>query len=144
MTDINAVIGINQLEKLEEFNLIRNRNAILYNKALKDIKGIEIPFKSDNCNNVYHQYTIKIDGNQFGHSREDLINELNRNDIFPGIFYPKSLHLFPTFKAFGYKEDDFPKSEKLSQLVLSLPVHPGISENDVQKVINVISWFAKY
>jgi dTDP-4-amino-4,6-dideoxygalactose transaminase len=93
---------------------------------------------------VYHQYTIKIDENQFGHSRDDLIHELNRNDIFPGIFYPKSLHLFPTFKVFGYKENDFPKSENLTHSVLSLPVHPGISENDVQKVIDVISRFSKF
>lgn len=143
MTDINAVIGINQLEKLEEFNFIRNRNALLYNNALKDIKGIEIPFKSENCNHVYHQYTIKINENQFGHTRDDLIHELNRNDIFPGIFYPKSLHLFSTFKTFGYKENDFPKSENLSRLVLSLPVHPGISEREVQKVIDVINRFSK-
>jgi dTDP-4-amino-4,6-dideoxygalactose transaminase len=143
MTDINAVIGINQLKKLEEFNNIRNRNALLYNEALKEIKGIEIPFKGDNCSHVYHQYTIKIDSKKFGHSRADLVNELNRNDIFPGIFYPKSLHLFPTFKEFGYKENDFPVSESVSNLVLSLPVHPGISENDIQKVINVISRFSK-
>ncbi|MGA2406151.1 MAG: DegT/DnrJ/EryC1/StrS family aminotransferase [Bacteroidales bacterium] len=143
MTDINAVIAINQLEKLEEFNIIRNRNALLYMKALKDINGIAIPFKSENCSHVYHQYTIKIDENQFGHSRNDLINELNRNDIFPGIFYPRPLHLFPTFETFGYKENDFPISERLSRLVLSLPVHPGISENDVQKVIDVISQFSK-
>lgn len=138
MTDIHAVIGINQLEMLEKFNQKREGNAKLYNSGLEKIKGINTPFLPYGHRHVYHQYTIKIQSDKLGYSRDELIKELKKNDIYPGVFYPKSLHLFPTFKTFGYTEGDFPVTEQLTEKVLSLPVHPGISENDVVKVVSVI------
>ena len=138
MTDIHAVIGLNQLEKLEEFNAIRNRNAKLYDEYLSEFDGITIPYVPKDYRHVYHQYTIKIDNEVFGYSRKKLINELNNNDLFPAIFYPKPLHLIPTFKKDGCKDGDFPIAEKISQKVLSLPVHPAINESDIEKVYKVI------
>ena len=138
MTDIHAVIGLNQLEKLEEFNEARRRNARIYNEYLGEIEGITTPYIPKGYKHVYHQYTIKIDHRKFGHSREELIRELNNNDIFPAVFYPKPLHLIPTYKKYGFKEGDFPIAEKLSEEVLSLPVHPGINKNDVEKVFWVV------
>jgi dTDP-4-amino-4,6-dideoxygalactose transaminase len=138
MTDILAVIGLNQLEKLEEFNTIRRRNAKLYDGYLNEIEGITTPYVPQGYKHVYHQYTIKINHKIFGHSREELISKLNSNDIFPAIFYPQPLHLISTFRRDGFKEGDFPIAEKISSEVLSLPVHPGIKENDVEKVYKVI------
>jgi dTDP-4-amino-4,6-dideoxygalactose transaminase len=138
MTDIHAVIALNQLEKLEEFNTARQRNAKLYNEYLNEIGGITTPYIPKGYKHVYHQYTIKINYKIFGHSREELISKLNSNDIFPAIFYPQPLHLIPTFRRDGFEEGDFPIAEKISSEVLSLPVHPGIKENDIEKVYKVI------
>jgi len=143
MTDIAASIGLNQLHKIGEFNLKRQNNGELYNTLFESIEGIESPFIPDNYTHVYHQYTIKVISEIFGHTRDELVEELKKNDIFPGIFYPKPLHQFPTFQKLGYKEGDFPVSEKVSKMVISLPVHPGITEQDVKKVVDVIAGFKR-
>jgi len=138
MTDIHAVIGLNQLEKLEEFNAIRIRNAKLYDEYLNEFEGVTTPYVPQGYRHVYHQYTIKIDYKVFGYSRAELINKLNSNDIYPAIFYPQSLHLIPTFKNDGYNDGDFPIAEEISGKVMSLPVHPAINESDIEKVYKVI------
>ena len=138
MTDIHAAIGLNQLEKLEEFNAIRNRNAKLYDEYLNEFEGVTTPYIPQGYRHVYHQYTIKIDYKVFGYSRAELINKLNSNDIFPAIFYPQPLHLIPTFKNDGYNYGDFPIAEEISEKVMSLPVHPAIKESDIEKVYKVI------
>lgn len=143
MTDIHAVIGLHSLAKLDEFNLKRQRNADLFNEYLKNVEGLETPVSPDQYRHVYHQYTIKIDINKYGRSRDELVEELVKNDIYPGIFYPKPLHLYDIFANLGYKSGDFPVAEDVSMRVLSLPVHPGVTEDEVKKIVSVICEFKK-
>lgn len=142
MTNIAAAMGIEQLKKIEKFMKIRNRNAELYNKGLNDLEGIIIPTISSGNTHVYHQYTIRITENAI-FSRDELIGYLRENGIGSGVYYPKPLHLHHHFSKMGYKKGDFPVSEKISQQVLSLPVHPSLSENDVTSVIEKIRTLAK-
>lgn len=143
MTDIAASIGLNQLNKINEFTKKRQANGKLYNTLFRDIEGIDIPYLPENYTHVYHQYTIKVISEIFGHTRDELVEKLKKNDIFPGIFYPRPLHQFPTFKKLGYNDGDFPISEKLSKMVISLPAHPGITEQDIEKVVDVIKNFKR-
>ena len=85
---------------------------------------------------VYHQYTIRVQN--FRLSRDELVEHLKKNEIGAAVFYPKPLHLHPHFARLGYSEGDLPVSEKLAKQVLSLPVHPGVNENDIKKIIEVI------
>lgn len=138
MTDIHAAIGLRQLTMAEVFTKKRLENASILDKGLAGISGITIPSIPENYGHVYHQYTIKVDASKYGRSRDELVQDLQRNNVFPGIFYPKPLHTYPVFQKFGYKEGDFPVSEKVSQQVLSLPVHPQITEEDLSRIINII------
>jgi perosamine synthetase len=138
MTDIHAAIGLSQLKMADEFNRKRLENAAILNKALSGVSGISTPFVPNNFGHVYHQYTIKVDADKYGRTRDELVQDLQRNNVFPGIFYPKPLHTYPVFQKFGYKEGDFPVSEKISQQVLSLPVHPQITNEDLNRIINII------
>jgi len=136
MTDIHAAIALGQLEKIEEFTEKRIKNAKLLTAGLKDIEGIQVPFIKPNARHVFHQYTIKLD--KFKLSRNELIEHLKNNGIGCGIYYPKPLHLHPWFLKQGYKKGDFPIAEKLSEQVISLPVHPSLSREEINFIVEII------
>jgi dTDP-4-amino-4,6-dideoxygalactose transaminase len=136
MMDLQAAIALGQIEKIEEFTNKRIENAKLLTEGLKNVKGIKVPFVKPNARHVFHQYTIKVDG--FKLTRDELMEHLKKNEIGCGIYYPKPLHLCPWLKSLGYKEGDFPVSEKLTKQVVSLPVHPSLSKQEIEKIIEVI------
>ncbi|MCK4781678.1 DegT/DnrJ/EryC1/StrS family aminotransferase [Candidatus Parcubacteria bacterium] len=137
MTDIAAAIGIEQLKKIDDFNEKRIKNAKILTEGLRNIKGLITPTVKDNYKHVFHQYTIRV-ADEFKLSRDELSRYFKEKGIGSAIFYPKPLHLYPYFEKFGYKEGDFPIAEKASREVLSLPVHPLVSEEDIRFIIKTI------
>jgi len=137
MTDIAAAIGIEQLKRIDDFNKKRMKNAQMLTEGLKNIKGLITPIVKKNYKHVFHQYTIKVT-NEFKITRDELIDYLKEKSIGSSIFYPKPLHLHPHFRKLGYKRGHFPISEKTSKEVLSLPIHPLVSEEDIKFIIKTI------
>lgn len=141
LTDIAASIAIEQLKKLEKFTKKRIEHADKLSKGLKGIKGLLTPITKKNNRHVFHQYTIRITSD-FKTNRKALIDHLYRRGIESGVYYPKPLHLHPHFIKFGYRLGDFPIAEKIANQVLSLPVHPALSNQDVNYIIRVIQDYA--
>lgn len=111
----------------------RIKNANLYNQALKNCKNITIPYKNKDECHIYSQYTIKLKKSEL---RNDFINNLKKNKINVSVFYPNPLHLQ---KCFSYlKNEKLLITEKISNLVVSLPVYPDLIENEILKIINLI------
>ena len=137
MTDIQAAIALEQLKKIEMLTDKRIKNARYLTKELNGIIGIETPFIKKNSKHVFHQYTIKVT-DESKLTRDELKNKLIENGIGCAVFYPKPLHLHPFFLKFGYKKGDFPISEKVSQQVLSLPVHPLLKKSELDEIIRLI------
>ena len=135
-------IGIEQMKKIDRIIEARVSNASKLSEGLKNIKGIITPKTMVGNTHVYHQYTIRIT-EEYGHSRDELLEYLKESEIGSGVYYPKPLHMHEHFKKMGYKEGDFPVSEKLSKQVLSLPVNPFVTPEDVEKIIEKIVQFAK-
>jgi dTDP-4-amino-4,6-dideoxygalactose transaminase len=131
MTDISAAIGIVQMGRLPEFTEKRRQNARKLSNGLKDTKNIILPVEKENCSHVYHQYTIRTP------RRDSLRDTLQEKGIGTGTYYPLCIHQQPLYKEMGY-EGSFPNSEKASREVLSIPVHPGLSDADVNAVIAAI------
>jgi dTDP-4-amino-4,6-dideoxygalactose transaminase len=142
MTDMAAALGVEQMKKLDRIIDTRVRNAKLLDEGLTDIKGIIIPKVMPGNTHVYHQYTIRIT-DEYGHNRDELMDFLKENEIGCGVYYPKPLHLHEHFRKMGYKEGDFPVSERISKEVLSLPVNPFVTEQDVEKIVEKIKEFSK-
>ncbi len=136
MTDMEAAIGTEQLKKLDKFNRKRQKNARILTEGLKDIKGIIVPKIKENRTHVFHQYTIRIT-KEFGKTRDEVAKILNENNIGTGIHYPLPIHKQPLYQKLGYK-DKLEVAEKLSQEVLSLPVHPEITRKDLNYIIDKI------
>lgn len=137
MTDIAAAIGIEQLKRIDDFNKKRTKNAQTLTEGLKNIKGLITPVIKRNYKHVFHQYAIRVT-NEFKITRDKLSQYLKEKGIGSSIFYPKSLHLHPYFRKLEYKKGDFPIAEKISKEVLSLPVHPLVSEEDISFIIKTI------
>ena len=129
MTDISAAIGRVQLTKLDKFNSRRREIADKYNTLLS--KYVKVP--ENRRGHVFHQYTILCN------QRDELKEHLSQKGVGSGIYYPTLLYNYAPMSEF---EADCPNAKRLTELSLSLPVHPGLSDSDVSKVIDsVISFF---
>ena len=129
MTDISAAIGRVQLTKLDKFNSRRREIANKYNASFS--KYVKVP--ENRRGHVFHQYTILCN------QRDELKEHLSQKGVGSGIYYPTLLYNYAPMSEF---EADCPNAKRLTELSLSLPVHPGLSDSDVSKVIDsVISFF---
>lgn len=131
MTDISAAIGIVQMGRLAEFTEKRRQNARKLASGLKGTKNLILPVEKENCSHVYHQYTIRTP------RRDSLRDTLQEKGIGTGTYYPLCIHQQPLYKEMGYA-GSFPNSEKAAREVLSIPVHPGLSDADINTVIACI------
>ena len=80
---------------------------------------------------VYHQYTVRVRG---GVGRDAVLEALRKRGIFAGVHYPKPVHLQEAARDWGYGPGDFPVAERLAREVLCIPVHPFLSDSDVDRV----------
>ena len=136
MTDINAAFLLEQLKKVDEINDKRIKNASYLSEQLGKVEGIEVPFVKKGYKHVFHQYTIKV--NEFKMSRDKLAERLKSKGVGCNVYYPMPLHLCANFRKFGYTKGDFPITEKISQQVLSLPVHPSLTQEDLDFIVKSI------
>ena len=131
-----AILDI-KLRYLKGWTKKRQKNAELYNKLLKDIQGIKIPFKENYTNHAYHMYVIRIK------ERSKVVEFLKEKGVATGIHYPVPLHLQKSLDFLGYSEGDFPVAEKLSGEVLSLPMFPELEEKEISFIKDLLLDFYK-
>ena len=131
MTDISASIGLVQVKKLEEFTIQRQSNAEYLSEGLKGVDGITVPIVRKNCEHVFHQYTIRA------YERDELVKILNENGVGTGVYYPIPTHKQPFYQELGYN-DPLPESERAANEVISLPVHPSVTRDELDYIIDVI------
>ena len=133
MTDISAAIGLAQLDKIDDFNCKRIENAAYLNEGLSDVDGIITPYCADGSKHVYHQYTIRVEKGD----RDDWVDIINDCGVGTGIHYPIPLYNQPIYKALGI-EGDCPNAELAADNVISLPVHPSLTKEDLDLVIEAV------
>lgn len=140
MMDIQAAIGIHQLSRIESGLSRRNEIWQRYNSALANLP-IGIPFQ-DEANTVHarHLYTLMIDEEQCGISRDAFMNKLHHMNIGTGVHY-LGVHLHPYYaERFGYRPEQFPNATWLSERTVSIPLSPALTDDDVQDVIDAITY----
>ena len=133
MTDISAAIGLAQLEKIDGFNEKRIANAEYLNKGLADVDGVITPYCADGSKHVYHQYTIRVEKAD----RDDWVDIINDCGVGTGIHYPIPLYNQPIYKALDF-EGYCPNAELAADNVISLPVHPSLTQEDLDLVIEAV------
>ena len=136
MTDIAAAIGICQLRNLDKANSQRIQNAAYLSEGVSRIKGLIPPYIAPDRNHVFHQYTIKVTSD-FKCSRDELQQRLSKSSIGSAVHYPIPLHKQPLYVNLGYK-DSLPIAESMAKQVLSLPVHPRLSPEDLKTIVKAL------
>ena len=135
MTNICGAIGRCQLKKLDRFNSIRRVHAAYLNENINN-PLIETPVEPENAKHVYHQYTVKVKSGL----RDAFVKHLEANGVGYGIFYPLSIPEQKCYADRGFKTD-WPVTDMVKQEVVSLPVHPGLSDEEVAEVARVVNSF---
>jgi len=135
LDSLQAAILRVKLKYLAKWSKERARKAGYYNKDLKGVGDIIIPKIEIDRNHIFHQYTIRTN------LRDKLQQYLKEQGIPTMIYYPLPLHLQPAFKYLGYKNGDFPESEKAAREVISLPIYPELEKKKQDFIINKIKRF---
>ncbi|MCS7296614.1 MAG: DegT/DnrJ/EryC1/StrS family aminotransferase [Bacteroidia bacterium] len=137
LDSIQAAILRVKLPYLDQMNAQRQAAAELYTLYLQDIPELQLPQRVSWSTHIFHQYTLRVlDGR-----RDQLKAYLSERGIPAMIYYPKPLHLQPAYASKEYPPGSFPHAERLSQEVLSLPMHPFLSEDQIAYIAETIHLF---
>lgn len=129
-----AVLSV-KLNHLAEWTAQRRKIAAQYNELLKGVSGLRLPIVNPNSNPVYHLYVVSAD------NRMELKEYLKRNDIATAIHYPTPLPFLECYDYLGYKIEDFPVAQAESDRILSLPIFPEMTDDEVNYVCDHIRRF---
>lgn len=132
MTDIHAAIGRVQLAKLAGWTAKRQANAAFLNENLK---GVVTPPTAPGAVHVYHQYTVRI----VDHDRDAFAEELSKRGVGNGVYYPTPIHRLPSFGL----DLDLPVTERVAGEVLSLPVYPSLTDDELATIVETVNAVAK-
>ncbi len=137
LNTVQAAIGRVQLKHLDAWNGKRKQVAYKYNELLSDVKELITPPEGNTLvNPVYHMYVVRCE------QRDNLKAWLDQAGVETGIHYPAPIHLQPIYqKMYGYIGGEFPNSETLSKGALSIPMHPGLTTDEVKHVSESIHEF---
>ncbi len=130
MTDLHAAIGLAQLHKLEAFNQQRQANAMYLNQHLKKVIT---PVEPEGYRHVWHQYTIRVTHMD----RDAAADRLKEAGIGTGIFYPVPVYRQKLYLDRGY-DQSLPVTEEVSRQVISLPVHPALTQADLEAIVAAV------
>lgn len=132
MTDLHAAVGRAQLTRLGGWTAARQANARFFDANLS---GVGVPAVADGAVHVYHQYTITVP-----EDRDGFVTALREeHQIGSGVYYPVPGHRLPAFR----RVEDLPNTEQAANTVVSLPVHPSLDDEDLDRIVHAVNTLAK-
>ncbi|GIV43162.1 MAG: cell surface polysaccharide biosynthesis protein [Bacteroidia bacterium] len=136
---IQAAILDVKLKYLNEYNQRRNQAAQYYDQKFSHHPNIQIPYRDPKSTHVFHQYTLKVPSEH----RNALQKYLAEKEIPSMLYYPVPFHRQKAYQGYGYKDEDFPVSNYLSEVVLSLPMHSELSEEQLEYITETVLEYFK-
>lgn len=139
LTDVFAAVGLEQLKRLEEWTAARRANAARLDSMLAGVAGITTPTVAAHGEHVYHLYTIRLDRSRFSCTRDEFAAALAAEGCGYAVHYPRPLTRQPVFlNDLGIICPPLPVAEQLAEEVLSLPVHPMLTDTQVSQVAEAV------
>jgi len=132
MTDIQAALGLSQLQRLDEIVKRRREIAKLYNALLKDLP-LTLPWQSPSCQSSWHLYVISLDLSIIKKSRKDIFESLRKEEIGVNVHYIP-VHTQPYYQKLGFSWGDFPESENYYEKTITIPLFPEMTDHDIEQV----------
>ncbi|QCC46945.1 DegT/DnrJ/EryC1/StrS family aminotransferase [Halobellus limi] len=143
VTDIQAALGLTQLDRLDDFKRRRDEIIEQYDEAFAEIDGIRTPPQAANADPLYHLYAIEV-SEEFGCDCKEFVNAMHAENIGVQVHYVP-LHFHPLFQdRYGYTEGDFPATERVYERIVSLPFFPEMDSSDVRNVVQAIDRLHQY
>lgn len=138
LTDLAAGIGVHQLKKADAFRRERERVALAYSRYLRGVEEIILPTVGENRIHSWHLYAIRLRLERVAIDRAQVIQDLKHAGIGTSVHW-MPLHMHPYYRdTYGYKANDFPVSARLFQEIISLPIYPGLTEEEVERICEAI------
>lgn len=142
LTNLQAAVGMAQLEQIDKFIRARRRNAQLYNRYLRDIKGLRLPTEKEWAKNVYWMYGVVVE-KKFGIGRDELMTALAKKKIGTRAFFTP-MHQQPILKKMGlFKGEKYPVAESLGKRGLYLPSSSGLAQGEMEFVCQTIEGLSR-
>ena len=134
MTDIQASLGIHQLRRLDEFTRVRQRYAGLYDAALRPLAAVSVPVRQPDRTHTFHLYPIRLATERLTLDRAAFIQQMTQRNIGTSVhFIP--VHLHPYYReTLGYAPEDFPNATRIYEGLVSLPLYPAMTPDDIEYV----------
>lgn len=143
MTDLQAAIGTHQLRKLATFHARRREIAVRYREAFADIDSLELPTERSDAESAWHLFVLRIRPDRLSVDRQGFIDRLTEANIGTSVHYTP-LHMMSYYaQTYDIRPDDFPTSLDAFERMLSIPLHPGLSDDDVADVIEAVATIAR-
>jgi perosamine synthetase len=137
MTNIQAAIGLAQLEKIDELVGRRRKNARLYSELLREVEGIRLPTEKEWAKNIYWMYCILVE-DEFRMGRDELQRELKKNGVDTRAFFIP-MHQQPAFRNLGlFEGESYPVSEDISTRGMYLPSGSGLKDEEIEQVCTTL------
>lgn len=137
MTDVEATVGREQLKRLDGMLATRRRNAEILNSGFAGIPGISPQKITTGGVSAWHQYCALIDKERLGIDRDTLMARLKDKGVSTGVHYPRGLHQQPIFEDM-YGKSTLPVTESLTERIVALPVHHGLSVEDAERIAQAV------
>jgi len=139
MTDIAAAIGIHQLARAEEMRRKRERIAAAYRDAFSGMEEIELPVEDGNRIHSWHLFPIRLQLDRLTIDRNKFIEELARSGVASSVHW-RPLHLHPYYQdSLGWLPEDCPVATETWRRLVSLPLFPGMREDEIERVIHTVN-----
>jgi dTDP-4-amino-4,6-dideoxygalactose transaminase len=136
-TDLQAALGLSQLERIESFKRRRSEIVARYDEAFSEVGGLETPTVKDDVDPMWHLYAVEI-GEGFGCDRKRFVEAMHAENLYVQVHYVP-LHYHPFFQEeFGYERGEFPVTEAVYDGLVSLPLYPAMDDDDVEDVIEAV------
>jgi UDP-4-amino-4,6-dideoxy-N-acetyl-beta-L-altrosamine transaminase len=135
MTDFQAALGLSQLRKLEFFIRRREEIARTYIEELSDVPGVELPAVRPYVRHAWHIFTILVGR---GINRDEFIASLRRRGIGAAVHYPPVYRFTYYRERFGFRPEEFPVTEDASSRIVTIPLFPRMSDEDVEVVVQAV------
>lgn len=143
MTDIQAALGLSQMDKIDAFITKRRKVAQLYDEAFRELEGVITPYESQDTKSAYHIYVIRLDVNKIKTARREIYEALIAENIGVNVHYiPVYYH--PYYRELGYQKGLCPYAEQVYETMLTLPLYPSMSDKDIDDVIKAVYKVIQY
>jgi len=143
MIDLQASLGLHQIDRLDSFTDIRRSYANIYEKEFSNFEGIILPKRIENIKHAWHLFIIILDIDKLNINRDQFMEAMKKENIATSVHFPS---LIPGYynRVYGYKREDFPNANFVWDRIVSLPLYPKMSFEDLKNVIDAVKKIINY